>query len=58
MFVAFDFDLNAVAVGAVVPKASLCEPNSPIMSNSCRREWSETDVQRDLADLSANSALF
>lgn len=41
MFVAFDFDLNAV-VGGVVALANadelrqaLCVPNSPIMSNSC-----------------------
>lgn len=44
MFVAFDFDLNAVAGGVVAvalayadePRQALCEPNNPIMSNSCR----------------------
>lgn len=44
MFVAFDFDLNAVAggVAALVNadelRQALCVPNNPIMSNSCEIE--------------------
>lgn len=50
MFVAFDFDLSAVAGGVVVLvnadelRQALCVPNNPIMSNSCKivsnRCWS------------------
>jgi hypothetical protein len=43
MFVAFDFDLNAVVGGVVVAllnadelRQALCAPNNPIMSNSCK----------------------
>lgn len=42
MFVALDFDLNAVAGGAVALvnvdelRQALCVPNNPIMSNSCK----------------------
>lgn len=50
MFVAFDFDLNAVAGGAASLanvdelRQALCVPNRPIMSNSCMK-WNRTDVE-------------
>lgn len=52
MFVAFDFDLNAVVGGveallnADELRQALCVPNNPIMSNSYQK-LSQTDVECD-----------
>lgn len=52
MFVAFDFDLNAVVGGveallnADELRQALCVPNNPIMSNSYQK-LSRTDVECD-----------